>query len=256
MSQSYFIAGIYTAVMQLPLSVVSIVQHSRRRRTESRLRELNHHLMRAQEEERKRIARELHDDFGQRLALVRIDFEVAMQEYLSPDCGIQSRIQSILAEIDELSTDIQHLSHTLHSGKLEYMGLKPALKDLCGQVERQNHIAVALHADDLTNPVSKEIELCLYRVVQEALHNIVKHSCASRAVVKLFEDDPLLRMEISDNGKGFIEAETSQGLGLASMRERLSIVQGELQVRSTPGHGTILAAQVPFAEPVKRHTDG
>ena len=97
---------------------------------------------------------------------------------------------------------MQHLSHTLHSGRLQYLGLKPALKEICGAVERQYHIAIELQMDGLGNAVPKEVELCLYRVAQEALHNIGKHSGAGRAAVKVSGRQRSLRMAISDDGIG------------------------------------------------------
>jgi signal transduction histidine kinase len=192
----------------------------------------------------------LHDDFGQRLALVKFDLEDVLQEELSMVGGsTQVRLHGIVCGIDELSSDMQYLSHTLHSGRLQYLGLKPALKEICGHVEKQYHIAIDLQMDGLKKAVPKEVELCLYRVAQEALHNIAKHSGAGRVTIRLVEDNGSLRMAISDDGRGFSQAVISQqlGLGLASMRERLSIVGGNFQIESKPGRGTILSAQVPLA---------
>jgi|SRR5215813_2244847 len=241
------IIGICLFLAQSAAIIWLIVLHARRKASESRLRELNRHLISAQEEERKRIARELHDDFGQRLALARIAFEMAMREDPALGQGIvRTRLESILTGIEELGDDIQHLSHTLHSARLQYIGLAAALRELCGQVEKQYHFAIDLQAHDPVKTVSREVELCIYRVAQEALHNMAKHSGADRAVVRLGNAGAMLRLEISDNGKGFNPDEPSQGLGLASMRERLSIIGGNLEVKSAPGRGTLLSAQVPF----------
>lgn len=240
---------IYALLAQLALIIFLVIQTVRERKLETRLRHLNHHLIETQEEERRRIARELHDDFGQRLALVKLDLEMAMQEDLPLKEGSrQSRWDGILAGIDELGSDIQHMSHTLHSGRLRYLGLKAALKELCGKFQRQHRIAIDLQMDGLTKAAFKDVELCVYRVVQEALHNIAKHSGADQAVLRLADDGQILLMEISDNGRGFTQAEASQrmGLGLASMRERLSIVDGNLQIKSAPGRGTILSVRVPL----------
>ena len=240
----------YILVAAFALIIFLAVQMFMGMKSESRSRELSRHLIQVQEEERKRVARELHDDFGQRLALVKIDLEDVLQEALPMVAGsTQIRLHSIVCGIDELSSDIQQLSHTLHSGRLQYLGLKPALKEICGQIERQYHISIELQTDGLSKAISKEVELCLYRVAQEALHNISKHSAASRALIRLVEVNGALRMTITDDGKGFSRVETSQqpGIGLASMRERLSIVGGTFQIESTPGRGTLLSAQVPFA---------
>lgn len=237
----------YVLLAQLALILFLVIRTVRERKSETRLRCLNHHLIENQEEERKHIARELHDDLGQRLALIKLDLEMAMQEDLSlKGEGTQSRWDGILLGLDELGSDIQRLSHTLHSGRLRYLGLKAALKELCGKFQKQHRIAIDLRMEGFTNPASKDVELCIYRVVQEALQNMAKHSCADYAVLKLADDGEMLQMEISDNGKGFTHAEASRrmGLGLASMRERLSILGGNLQVKSAPGRGTILSARV------------
>lgn len=244
---------VYIFAAQLAVIIFLMIQTFRYRKLESRLRELNHHFIDTQEEERKRIARELHDDLGQRFALVKLDLERAMHEDLSlKESSRQAKWKGILAGMEELGSDIQHLSHTLHSSKLRYLGLKPALKELCGHFQRQHQIKIDLQMDGFTKAASREVELCFYRVAQEALQNISKHSGADRAVLKLANDGNMLQMEISDNGRGFTQAETSQpwGLGLASMRERLRIVDGDLQIKSTPGRGTMLSAQVP-REPVR-----
>lgn len=239
----------YILIAAFALIIVLGMQMFMRMKSELRSRELSRHLIQVQEEERKCVARELHDDFGQRLALVKLDLEDVLQEELSMVGGsAQVRLHGILCGIGKLSSDMQHLSHTLHSGRLQYLGLKPALKEICRTVERQYHIAIELQMDGLGNAVPKELELCLYRVAQEALHNIAKHSGAGRAAVTVVKDGDALRMAISDDGKGFSQTETSQqlGLGLASMRERLSIVGGGFQIQSTPGRGTLLSAQVPL----------
>ena len=193
----------YILVAAFALIIFLAIQMFMRMKSELRSRELSRHLIQLQEEERKRVARELHDDFGQRLALVKLDLEEVLHEQLAMIGGsTQVRLNGIVCGIDKLSSDMQHLSHTLHSGRLQYLGLKPALKEICGQVERQYHIAIDLQTDGFITDVSKEVELCLYRVTQEALHNIAKHSGARRATVKLEEDGGALWMTISDNGKG------------------------------------------------------
>lgn len=243
------IVGVCLLLAQLILIIILIAKNSKLKRLELQSRELNRHLIQAQEEERKSIARELHDDFGQRLAFLKIDLEMAIQEDPSLNKAAPTRLRSILAGIEELSTDVQHLSHSLHSSKLQYLGLRSALKNLCAQLEKQHCITINPQTGDPGEDVSKEVELCFYRVAQEALHNIAKHSSADRAEIKLSSDGSFLRMEISDNGKGFDPTKPSQGLGLASMRERLSIVGGNLQIRSIPGHGTVLLVQAPLAGP-------
>jgi signal transduction histidine kinase len=245
----YITSAIYLLLAQLALVIFLGAAVHKSRKSVSRLRCLNRCLIETQEEEHKRIARELHDDFGQRLALVKLELEIAMQE----DCSLKegashNRWNGILAALDEIGNDMQLLSHTLHSGKLQYLGLKPALKELCAKFQSQHPIVIELEMDGLTKAASKDVELCIYRVVQEALHNIAKHSGADWARLKFVDDGSTLQMEISDNGQGFTQAKALQGpgLGLASMRERLSIVDGNLQINSAAGHGTTLSARVPL----------
>lgn len=246
------IGGILLLLAQSILVIFLIANNTRRKRSEWKSRELNRHLIKTREEERKRIARELHDDFGQRIAFLKMDLEMGIREDTSLSQGaVPTRWRSILAGLEELGLDIQQLSHRLHSSKLQYLGLGPALKNLCAQVEKRHHVKIDLHADDPIEGVSREVELCIYRVAQEALHNVVKHSDADRAAITLSSDGSVVRMEISDNGKGFNQEEPLQGLGLASMRERLSIVGGDLQIRSSAGHGTVLFIQAPLAGPSK-----
>jgi signal transduction histidine kinase len=250
----WYVVGCFVLFgLQSLLIVTLIVQSRKLKRSEVLLKDLSRHLINAQEEERRRIARELHDDFGQRLALLQIDLESQSQEEGGPFDTMNGpgRWQTLLSNVSELAHDIQDLSHTLHSSKLQYVGLKGALNDLCRQISRQHHIAVDLRAE-LRGHIPGEVGLCFYRVAQEALHNAAKHSGASRVVVDVSNDAALLRMLISDNGKGFDQAEASRGLGLASMRERLRMVGGRLRVRSKPGKGTELAAQAPVAQTAQK----
>jgi signal transduction histidine kinase len=243
----YLIGSIALFGLQSLLILTLIVQRRKLKLSKDRLKDLSRHLINAQEEERRRIARELHDDFGQRLALLRIDLENRSLQEVPRGNGLGGW-EKLLTEVNELASDIQDLSHDLHSTKLQYVGLKGALKDLCRQISNQHHIEAELNITDLARPIPSEIALCFYRVAQEALHNAAKHSGASRVVVAVSSNGVLLCMLIADNGKGFSQAEPSQGLGLASMRERLRMVGGELQVRSKPGEGTQLTALAPIAQ--------
>ena len=245
----YVLICVLLFVLQSVLIVSLVVQSRKRKRSEAMLKDLSRHLITVQEEERRRIARELHDDFGQRLALLKIELEILNQEEgRSLRAGGRERLHGLLSNVDELATDIQGLSHTLHSSKLQYVGLKGALKELCRQVSKQHHIEVDLKVNALTSPVPDEIALCFYRVAQEALHNAAKHSGARRVIVAVSSNHTFLHMAITDDGKGFDQAKAPLGLGLASMRERLQMVGGQLLVQSKPGSGTVLAAQAPFEQ--------
>jgi len=242
----YFLACLVLFVLQSLLVINFILQARKLRQSELRLQELSRHLITAQEEERRRIARELHDDFGQRLAILRIELDILTHQKQSQKRSVeQATLRKLLSSVDDLSADMHHLSRRLHSSQLQFLGLIAALRELCGQVAKQHRIAVELQADDVIEPVPAEIALCFYRVAQEALHNTAKHSGASEVLVTLSDHKALLRMRITDAGKGFNPADAAGGLGLASMRERLQMVGGQLLVNSRPGGGTELTAQVP-----------
>jgi signal transduction histidine kinase len=151
----------------------------------------------------------------------------------------------VLEQLDELTKDVHQLSHQLHSTKLQYIGLRSALRDLCQQVMTQHGIVVVQELEDAPD-LSPEVQLCLYRVAQESLSNIAKHSKASEAFVRFAKAGGAARLEVRDSGIGFDPSSPGAGLGLASMRERLRIVGGELAVTSKPGKGTEVLAVVPL----------
>ena len=209
------------------------------------LHELTGRLIQAQEEERHRIARELHDDIGQRLSLLMIAIEQISRELPATSEPRLGPFGRVLAQLDELTKDVHQLSHQLHSTKLQYIGLRSALRDLCQQVMTQHGIVVMQELEDAPD-LPPEVQLCLYRVAQEALNNIAKHSKAANALVRFTKAGGEARLEVRDSGVGFDLANPSEGLGLASMRERLRIVGGEIAVTSNPGKGTEVVAVVPL----------
>lgn len=224
------------------------VEGSDKVRFGARLQELTRYLISAQEEGYKRLARELHDDIGQRLALLTVEIEITLRENPSVTDGPAGlQFGAILAGIEQLSTDVQHLSHSLHSSNLRFLGLKSALNELCQQVQRQHRMAIDLEIIDITRPIAEDVELCIYRIAQEALRNITKHSAADYVILTMIETGALLLMKVYDNGKGFDPSEVYRGVGLLSIRERLAIVGGTLEVKSEPGKGTLLVAKIPLA---------
>jgi PAS domain S-box-containing protein len=208
------------------------------------LHELTGRLIQAQEEERHRIARELHDDIGQRLSLLMIAIERISREVPATPEPRLGPFGRVLSQLDELTKDVHQLSHQLHSTKLQYIGLRSALRDLCQQVMNQHGIVVVQELEDAPD-LPPEVQLCLYRVAQEALNNIAKHSKAGDAFVRFRKSSGAVRLEVRDNGVGFDPSNAGTGLGLASMSERLRIVGGELAVTSNPGKGTEVVAVVP-----------
>jgi len=242
--KGYVLTCLAVLLLQSLLVIALLRQARRLKRSKSRLTVLSRHLINAQEEERKRIARELHDDFSQRLALVAVELELLMRDKKNPNSFDRTTLSNLCSTLDTLTEDIHHMSHSLHSSKLQFLGLKAALKDLCAQVQKSHPISVELEAEDLTQPVPADVALCFYRVAQEAMNNAAKHSGASRVVLALSNWNGRLKMRIADSGKGFDPMRVSGGLGLESMRERMHLVNGELLVSSNLGGGTELVAQV------------
>ena len=201
-------------------------------------------LIRSQEEERKRLARELHDDIGQRLSLVAS--EVALMASQRSDSALiaPDRLDNLRDDLDGLCSDIHGISHDLHSYKLQHLGLKPALKDLCRRLSQPN-FHIHLDVDDMDEPASKDVSLCLYRVVQEALNNAFKHAHTLVVAVTLTKIRDMFYMTIQDAGIGFDRSVRRPGLGLISMTERLKLVKGELKLHSILGRGTEIWVSIP-----------
>jgi PAS domain S-box-containing protein len=215
------------------------------KRAEDALRNLSRRLIRAQEEERALLARELHDDVTQRLAVLAIDLGRA--ELAVPAGGQTEAMRSVRAELVRLSEDIHSLAYQLHPSVLEELGLVEALRAECERRGRQGRLAVAMDFESSRAVAGKDAELCLFRVAQEALNNVARHSGTCTASVTLREADGGLLLAVRDEGVGFDPASASAGrsLGLASMRERVHLVNGSLDIETAPGRGTTLVAWVP-----------
>jgi signal transduction histidine kinase len=229
------------------------VQGRRRRCAELALRSLSGRLLSAQEDERHRIARELHDNLGQQVALLSIEIEqVGLQMGLSvrSPATMARSIRRLSDRTAEISSEIHHISHRLHSAKLEALGLVAAVRGHCREVMAQG---VQVHFSEVTVPgsVSPEVQLCLFRIVQEGLNNVVKHSGVPEAHVTLSGERDALLLSIADFGRGFNVGAMANGdgLGLESMRERLRLIGGELTIRSQAGQGTRIDARVPLRIP-------
>lgn len=205
-------------------------------------------LIEAQEQERSRLARELHDDINQRLALLAIHLEQLRLNPPNPRKELAKRIDDLQQTALEISRDVQALSHELHSSKLDFLGLVPAFSSFCREFSQQKKVAVHFTHADIPSSVPRDISLCLFRVLQEASHNVVKHSGAERFDVELRAAADRAWLTIRDTGRGFDppDAIRTRGLGLVSMRERLNLVGGTLSIRSKPARGTEIFAEVPL----------
>ena len=210
------------------------------------LQELAKRLMQAQEEERKRISRELHDDIGQRVALLGMELDIA-RHLLSEGDNLRERLEQLQVSTNELGTDLHHISHALHSSKLKHLGLESALRELCQRISNGPSLLVELICSGEPNLVPEDEGLVLFRITQEGLNNVVRHSHANRAVVTLECSETKVELVISDNGCGFDAHAQASGIGLLGMRERLRAVNGHLHILSGSDSGTKLRATVPLA---------
>jgi PAS domain S-box-containing protein len=223
-----------------------------RRRNEEKLQALRNRLTRAQEEERSRIARDLHDDIGQRLALLTIDLEQIKQMSTLNSSALSMELEILARTASEITTDVHNVSRRLHPSQVELLGLAPALHNFCREFAERNAMKIRFVSAPLTCRLQDDASLCMFRVAQEAVRNVQKHSGSAEAFVELEEMPDCLRLRITDQGVGFdpTVSESGQGLGLLSMEERLRSMGGELMVHSRPGGGTCIEASIPVTQKV------
>jgi PAS domain S-box-containing protein len=229
--------------------VGSCIDITDRKLTEASLKELSGRLITAQEQERTRIARELHDDFSQRMAIQGIGLEQLWKQLPASEVEEREKVQELLKRTQEISFDLHSLSHQLHSSRLDHVGLASALQGLCEEISEKYRIEVEFIEHGTPFKVPKDVALCLFRVAQEALGNVVKHSQATEAQAELSITRNEITLRIADSGVGFDLAlrESAVGIGLVGMRERLRLVGGALSVRSTLARGTEILAEVPLS---------
>jgi PAS domain S-box-containing protein len=216
-------------------------------------------LIEAQEKERSRIARDLHDDICQRLALLSMEIQQANRSSEESPAATKKSLEDIRKHCSEIAGDVQSLSHQLHSSRLDYLGIVAAIRGFCGELSKQDEINIVFSATDVPAHLPKDISLCLFRVAQEALHNAVKYSGVSQFTVELSGMEGEVQLVVSDAGAGFDvqAAKRKGGLGLLSMQERIRLVHGRLSVESTPWQGTRIIAAVPLvAEKERPAEDG
>jgi len=225
----------------------SCVDITVRKLSEDSLHALSGRLIHAQEEERARIARELHDDFSQRLALLGIGLDQLWRMLPKSEGKERDLVHDMLKGTKELSSDLHSLSHQLHSSRLEHVGLVSALAGLCKEFGEKQMIAVHFSESDSRLKIPKDVALCLFRVAQEALGNVAKHSQGKNVHVQLAANAAGVSLRIKDDGKGFNtdRSEPAVGIGLIGMHERIRLVGGRLLVMSAVMRGTEILAEVP-----------
>jgi signal transduction histidine kinase len=212
------------------------------------LRSLASKLIHAQEEERRRVAREMHDDWTQRLAILGIDAAKLERHLDAPETALPL-LRAMREQLVSLSEDVHDLSRQLHPSILDDLGLVEALRSECASFSRREEIAVDYRPGKVPANLPKDIALCIYRVAQEALRNVAKYSGVKEASVTLVATGPELLLRIQDRGAGFDpeSAHAQPGLGLSSMAERVRLIQGKLSIMSAPARGTTIEVGVPLA---------
>jgi signal transduction histidine kinase len=209
---------------------------------EETLSTMSRKLIQSQEQERARIGRELHDDINQRIAMLAVELEHLQDN----PAEVQTRLPELRAQTMELSNDVQAMSHDLHSSKLEYLGVVAGMKSWCREFSERQAMEIDFKSD-ISSVVPLDVGICLFRVLQEALNNALKHSGVKRIEVQLREESGEIHITIRDLGKGFdLEAvRQGRGLGLTSMQERVRLVNGTITIESKPMGGTTIHVQVP-----------
>jgi PAS domain S-box-containing protein len=205
-------------------------------------------LIEAQEKERSRIARDLHDDICQRLALLSIELAQTNRNSSGSPEALKKSLEDMQKHCSEIAGDVQSLSHQLHSSKLDYLGIVAAIRGFCVEFSKQHQVNIAFSESNVPTDLPKDVSLSLFRVAQEALHNAVKYSGVSEFAIELSGMEDAVRLVVSDAGAGFdvAEAKKNQGLGLLSMQERIHLVHGSFSVESKPWQGTRIMAAVPL----------
>lgn len=216
-----------------------------RKKAEAELVQVRAALQTARDEEARRIAQELHDDVTQRLSMVAVDLG-RLAGGAEPEGKLGEELRLLQDKVIEISQAIREVSHQLHPTVLDDLGLENALEELCEEFAVREEMPVVFLAEVGAKPLPAPVARCLYRVAQEALHNVSKYARARKVEVRLVQKGALLELRVKDEGDGFQLARVRAGLGLHSMRERVELLRGRLVIESTPGKGTLVMARVPL----------
>ena len=221
------------------------------------LRQLSQEVILAQEKERQRLARELHDEAGQALTVLKVSLEllqedlIKAEEFEAPDKSFCHRLGEAICLCEQTMYQIRRLAHNLHPAALEDLGLNLALEGLCSDFSEHTRLRVAYTGSD-TPPLADAAQICLYRFLQEGLTNVVKHAQARQVEICLRADAGFVTLAVKDDGRGICQPADasprtqSDGMGLTGLEERLALLGGRLEIASQPGQGTCLTAFIPF----------
>ena len=228
-------------------------QVAERTAAEEEIKELSERLINAQESERARIARELHDDFSQEIVGISLSLGTIRRELVDPNSEASEQMEKVRDNLNHLSTTIRELSHELHPAVLDYCDLEAALRTLCAEFTALTGVQTALECNCQSEGLPPSVALCIYRVTQEALRNVAKHAQSEAAQVRLERSNRIITLSVSDKGVGFRtdQARGSGGLGLISIKERVRLVKGTMELQSEPTHGTTLRIEVPISNDVQ-----
>jgi signal transduction histidine kinase len=257
--KGYIVGAVTLMLAQAALIAGLLVQRARRRQAEVALRAskaalkvVDARLLGAEEGERARIARELHDDIGQRIAVLTMDLDDLGFGRPLVTSAWRSRTRALSSRARELAKDIQSISRALHSSRLDDLGLIAASAGFCREASERQTLNVVFSAHDMPEEVPRDVALCVFRVLQEAVNNATKHAHARHVTVVLRNGAGEIQLEVADDGVGFDPgaAMKGPGLGLISMHERLGILDGQVFIESRPGAGATVRARVPLSRPV------
>ena len=259
--KEYFneLTKLWYSVIELPIRMPGINQRTKlavarditsRREAEEKVRALSHRLFSVQEDERKHLSRELHDDLGQRLNAAKITVDLLAEDLAGSPGDSTARLGHLSQVLHGCVDSVRQLSSGLRPASLERLGLVGAIRNYCDELTLRHGLKVEFTHHGMEGVrLGQEAEINLYRVVQEALHNVVKHASASEAGIQLVVSHPLIRMRIRDNGIGFdngLHGAKAEGLGLVGMAERVDLLNGTFKVASRPGAGTRIALEIPI----------
>lgn len=218
------------------------------RKSHAELAGMTARLLSVEEGEHRRLARELHDDFTQKVALIAVEIDSLAKNLPVDRDQISVQLTSIEAELGKLSDDLNRIAHQLHPSILDDLGLVAALRSYCADFSTRQPISVAFRHSNVPKQIPNEVAVCVYRIVQEALTNVARHSGAVTADVTLTGNSNKIRLSIHDSGVGFHPKERKGGMGLVSIEERVRLTGGAVSVTSQPGDGTQIVAEVPLAK--------
>ena len=241
--QSYVAMTVFLTISLIITRLVSRV----RKQAEEALSSVSYKVIKAEEQERHRIAADLHEDIGQRLTMLALGIERRKTDILDPSVDVPSHMDAVRKQTLEVLTDVKALAHELYSPRLEYLGIAAVMSSFCQEFGERKKVEIDFRSDGLPSAISPEISLCLFRVLQEALHNAVQHSGVRQIDVRLQAPSDEIQLTVSDCGVGFNPEKARQdgGLGINRMQERLKLVKGNLSIDSRPKGGTTVCARVP-----------